>query len=146
MYPWDSSGGFRESAAVWTIQVSNPDKGKGIFLFQIVQTGSMPSLAYFLFVPDYFAGTKRPGREVDHLRHHGPRSMSLVSVAVPVPPMELLWVWAGHLYLFALLFCHQSLTALRAVGVEVFVLPGCCTGCVDAKQIGNWRLLDTPER
>jgi hypothetical protein len=54
-------------------------------------------------------------------------------------------VWAGYLYLFAFLFCYQSLTALRAAAVEVFVLPGCCTGCVDAKQIGDNDLSSTVE-
>jgi len=48
-----------------------------------------------------------------------------MSGAVPLLPLYVFMVWAGHLYVFVLLLCHQSLIAFRAVGVEVFVLPGC---------------------
>jgi hypothetical protein len=62
-----------------------------------------------------------------------------MSGAVPLLPLYVFMVWTGHPYLFVSLFCHQSLAALRAFGVENFVLPGCCTGCVDTKQIGHSR-------
>jgi hypothetical protein len=127
----------------WTIQDSNPDKGKELFSSpkRPDRVCGQPSL--FQWVSVYFAGTKRPGREFDYLLRYVPRLR--MRGAVPMLPLSVFMVWAGYLYLFAFLFCHQSLIALRAA-VEVFVLPGCCTGCVDTKQNRPLALLDTSLR
>lgn len=58
-------------------------KGEGNFSFPNRPDWVCAQPSLFLFVPDYIAGTKRPGREVDHFLHHVPRlRMRGVSVAV----------------------------------------------------------------
>ena len=79
---------YGDWAMSWTVQGSNPDKGKSFFFSAKVQTD--PLLKGYTY---YFPGIKRPEREVKHL--HLVSRLRMSGAILLLPPRVYSWSVQG---------------------------------------------------